>query len=334
MGITLKDIAKMANVSHMTVSRAINNSPNISFETKKKILELVKQYHYVPNENAKSLVLSKSNNIGLFFSSIKEGSSVTFFSEIIQSIHANLKAEYKLVIRGMDECKILDSLNNKNYDGIIVVSQKESDKSCIDEIINRKIPLVVTNRNISNKDISNIFIDDQKGAFDATVYFIENNHSKLCFIGGNTEYLSTEYRKKGFLDACEVYKIKEFHIIEGNYTLESGFASIKKLLELSVLPTAILCGNDEIALGAIKAINYNNLKIPDDISVIGFDDSIICRYTTPELTSVKKDSNQMGKKAILELIKMIENQEYKEILQEKLSPLVIKRSSVKKIIKL
>jgi LacI family transcriptional regulator len=332
MSVTIKDIAKLANVSHTTVSRALNNSPYINEETKVKIKALAKELNYVPNYSAKSLVLLKSYVIGVFFSSISEGTSDTFFHEIVKGINKVIDKEYNLVIRGIDDYQNSHPIDNKNFDGIIVVSQSKNDDKFIETIIEKNIPIVVINRNIEKEGLVNIMSDDTKGVYDAVTYLIKNNHQKIAFIEGNKEFESSAYRKKGYLKALEEndISINENYIISGRYDLLSGYKSMKKVLELDDIPTAVFCSNDDIGVGAMKAIFDKGLSVPGDISVIGFDDSNFCNYVTPPLTSVRKDSQTMSEYGGKNLLNIIKNQEVdKEKIYIK-SNLVV-RKSVRKL---
>ncbi|OCB00036.1 LacI family DNA-binding transcriptional regulator [Clostridium beijerinckii] len=332
MSVTIKDIAKLANVSHTTVSRALNNSPYINEETKVKIIALAKELNYVPNYSAKSLVLLKSYVIGVFFSSISEGTSDTFFHEIIRGVNNVIDKEYNLVVRGIDDYQYSHLIDNRNFDGIIVVSQSKNDDEFIQTILEKNIPTVVINRYIENEGLVNIMSDDTKGVYDAVTYFIENDHRKIALLQGNKEFESTVYRKRGYIRALEDNNIpvNEEYILSGRYDLKSGYENMKKLLELENVPTAVFCANDDIGVGAMKAIFEAGLKVPEDISIIGFDDSNFCNYVTPPLTSVRKDSLAMSEYGGRNLLNLIKN---KEVDKEKVyiqSQLVV-RKSVKKL---
>ncbi|NOW03375.1 LacI family transcriptional regulator [Clostridium beijerinckii] len=332
MSVTIKDIAKLANVSHTTVSRALNNSPYINEETKVKIMALAKELNYVPNYSAKSLVLLKSYVIGVFFSSISEGTSDTFFHEIIRGVNNVIDKEYNLVVRGIDDYQYSHLIDNRNFDGIIVVSQSKNDDEFIQTILEKNIPTVVINRYIENEGLVNIMSDDTKGVYDAVTYFIENNHRKIALLQGNKEFESTVYRKRGYIRALEDNNIpiNEEYILSGRYDLKSGYENMKKLLKLENVPTAVFCANDDIGVGAMKAIFEAGLKVPEDISIIGFDDSNFCNYVAPPLTSVRKDSLAMSEYGGRNLLNLIKN---KEVDKEKVyiqSQLVV-RKSVKKL---
>ena len=140
MSITIKDIAKLANVSHTTVSRALNNSPLINEETKSKIKAIAEELHYVPNYSAKSLVLDKSYTIGLFFSSIIQSTSPSFFYETIRGINTVIEEKYNLVVRGVNSYRDYSTINNKRFDGIILMSQSDNDNAFIYHVIKQEIP--------------------------------------------------------------------------------------------------------------------------------------------------------------------------------------------------
>ena len=235
MSVTIKDIAKIANVSHTTVSRALNNSPYINEETKIKIKSLAKELNYVPNYNAKSLVLLKSYVIGVFFSSISEGTSDTFFHEIIKGINKVIDKEYNLVIRGIDNYAQSHQIDKNNFDGIVVVSQSKNDDEFINTVLQNNIPIVVINRPVETEGIVNIMSNDTKGTYNAVEYFIKNNHKKIALIEGNKEYESSMYRKKGYINALEDNDIplNEEYIISGKYDLQSGYENMKKCIRCS-----------------------------------------------------------------------------------------------------
>ena len=192
--------------------------------------------------------------------------------------------------------------------------------------------MVVINRDISVDGVINVLSNDTKGSYDAVQYLINNNHKKIGMIQGNLEFESSTYRKKGYIMALEENNINvnNDYILSGKYTLESGYHNMKKLLNLEDKPTAVFCANDDIAVGAMKAIFESGLRVPDDISIIGFDNSNFCNYVTPTLTSVKKDSLTMSEIGGINLLDIINK---KLINQEKIfiESYLVERNSVKRI---
>ena len=309
MEVTIKDIAKIANVSHTTVSRALNNSPFINDVTKAKIMTIAKELNYVPNYSAKSLVLNRSYNIGLIFTTINEATSSRFFYETISGVNSAIKESYNLVVKAIDDYKDFTSVNSKRFDGIILMSQSNSDNSFIYYLMEKKIPLVVLNRYIDESSIVNILSSDKKGVYEAVNYLIQSGHKRIAIIEGKKGFNSTIERKNGFLDALIENKIQinSKYIVEGNYTIGSGYAAMKRLLCLSEIPTAVFCSNDEMAIGAMKATSEAGLNVPCDISIMGFDGMELGDFLTPALTTVRRPIIEISKKGAEKLLDIIEN---------------------------
>lgn len=311
MSVTIKDIAKIAGVSHTTVSRALNESPLIKQETKDRIKKIAETLEYVPDRNARALVNAKSNNIGLFFSSIVAGTSADFFQEIVKSISREIHNDYNLVINGIDTYKNYNWINKKNYDGIILVSQTQKDDVFIEAMIQKHIPIVVINRNVQNINVMNILADDEAGVYDGTSYLIEKGHRRIGFIEGKQGFESSRLRKLGYLRAMRDYNlgVLEQYIGVGEYTIDSGYKVMGEILKLKQRPSAICCSNDDMAVGAIKAINEAGLEVPKDIAVIGFDDSAFAGYITPPLTTVKRPIGDISREGIQLLLCLINEED-------------------------
>jgi LacI family transcriptional regulator len=313
MSVTIKDIAKLANVSHTTVSRALNNSPLINEETKNKIKTIAQELNYVPNYSAKSLVLDRSYTIGLFFSSISQGTSPGFFYETVRGVNSVIEENYNLVIRGIDDYKDFMPINKKRFDGIILMSQSDKDNEFIYHVWQKEIPLVVLNREIEGDSLINILSDDKEGAFKAVNFLVENGHADIAIIEGKEGFKSTRQRKEGFIKALIDNNIHVHgeYMVKGNYDMGSGYRAMKELLSLPNIPTAVFCSNDDMAIGAIKAVFEKGLSVPKDISIVGFDNIGICEYTTPALTTVKRPMEEISIIGANKIVDLIDKQEYK-----------------------
>lgn len=309
MSATIKDIARAANVSHMTVSRALNNSPLIKEETKRKILEIAEQLHYVPNVNAKSLVLQRSHTIGLFFTSMVQGTSSSFLAEAIRGVGQEVGVQYNLFLRGIDDFEDFSSIHRRRFDGILLMSQSELDDAFIRHVREQGIPLVVLNRNVGDPGMINFVSNDREGAFAMTRHLVDSGHTRIALVEGIAGYKSTQERKEGYLGAMTSadLEVRREWIVEGRYDVESGYLAMGRLMALSLeeRPTAVFCCNDDMAIGAMKAAAEEGLRIPSDVSIVGFDDIGFSLYTNPPLTTVQRPIEQisrMGARKILELI--------------------------------
>ncbi|KMY48580.1 LacI family DNA-binding transcriptional regulator [Peribacillus loiseleuriae] len=309
--VTIKDIAKLANVSHTTVSRALNNSPLIKEKTKKKIIDLANQLNYTPNYNAKSLVLQKSYTIGLFFTSIEKGTSPSFFSDTVRGVNRVISGEYNLFVRGIDDYEDFSSITNHRFDGIIIMSQSDVDHVFMYHVLNQKIPLVVLNREINEKLIYNILSDDRIGAYEAVCYLINEGHRDIAIIEGIEGFKSTKERKEGYVQAMidSRVPIRNEYILKGKYDMASGYEAMGTLLSLEKPPSAVFCSNDDMAIGAMNAAFAHGLSIPKDVSVVGFDDIGFSQYTNPRLTTVKRPIEKISMQGAEKLLMLMENPE-------------------------
>ncbi|MFE5319738.1 LacI family DNA-binding transcriptional regulator [Paenibacillus sp. NPDC056579] len=314
MSVTIKDIAKLANVSHTTVSRALNDSPLINQETKERIQQLAASLNYTPNYSAKSLVLDRSYNLGLFFSTLHTGTSAGFLYEAVKGVNDVIKDQYNLIVRGIDDYKNFQKINRKSYDGIIVMSQSSIDQPFIEYVAEREIPLVVLNRQIDSMPVMNLIPDDQRGAYRIVEYLITQGHRNIAIIEGKEDFKSTQARRDGYLEAMHRYRVtvRDQYKEHGNYDVESGYSAMARLLKLEPAPTAVFCCNDEMALGAIKAIHEKQLSVPGDISVVGFDDQLFSGFVSPALTTVRRPIEEISREGAVKLLSLIENKQVKK----------------------
>ncbi|WP_178022939.1 substrate-binding domain-containing protein [uncultured Paenibacillus sp.] len=306
--VTIKDIAKVAGVSHTTVSRALNGNPLIKKETRNKIEKIAADLNYVPNFSAKSLVMKKSYTIGLFFSSINQGTSASFLVDVIKGINQVLDENYSLTVHGIDSIKHLDGISPHRFDGILVMSQSDADNEFIYHVKRTGIPFVVLNRHLEDPGIMNVVADDRGGVREAIDYAIKQGHRKLAMIEGKTGFKSSTERKQGFLDSLLSNSLASSsdYFVNGDYSIESGYQKMNALLALPVPPSLVFCANDDMAIGAMNACYAARVAIPDAISLIGFDDIVFSRYTNPALTTVHRpiaDISELGTKKLIELMR-------------------------------
>jgi DNA-binding LacI/PurR family transcriptional regulator len=335
MGCTIKDIAKIAGVSHTTVSRALNNSSLISDKTKAKIKKIADEYGYVIDNIAKGLVLHKTFNIGVFFSTRDIGLTSNFFHEIIIGIQSVIKDEYNLIIRWIEDYDDnYSSVHDKKFDGVIIVSQSKNDDSFLSYIKKIKMPAVIINRNSSDLNLDSFFTNEKEIVKNAIELFIKNGHRKIAVIKGKNSAISTEYRLNGYLDALKRNHINlcEEYIISGKYDIESGYAGMRSILKLADLPTAIFCFNDNMAIGAMRLLHERNYNVPKDFSVIGFDNTEYSKYTIPALTTIDRPMGTIMIRGINRLLFKIENKKQDlNLVAECIKSTLITGSSVLKI---
>lgn len=309
--VTIKDIAKLAGVSHTTVSRALNDSPLIKEATKNKIRELAESLDYVPNLSAKSLVRQKSFMISLFFSSIDQGTSDSFLVEAIRAINEALPRDYILSVRGIDTLESLDFVDQHRCDGAIVMSQVDEDDLLIEKLLTKKIPTVVLNRQLQDPGIINISADDAKGVADAIRYAYQKGYRRFGILEGKSGFRSTKIRKQGFLETLQALDLpfNEAWAFQGDYSLASGQRAAEALLQMTERPELLFCSNDDMAIGAMNTCIEHGLKIPEELAFIGFDDIPFAKFTAPALTTIHKPVDQISRLGIKELIALISGEE-------------------------
>ena len=308
---TIKDIARLAGVSITTVSKVINNYPDIGQETRDRVIEIMKKANYRPNAIARSLSTNKSNSVGVFIHfHPSKGLHQMFFQEVLFSLEINLgKKGYDFVyfsdLKWKKTCNYLDKCLNRHIDGAILMGISDDDN--LHELLESNIPAVILDLNITAKNATYITSDNITGAKMAVDYFYELGHRNIGMIAGEDTFPS-QYRSRGFreeiakLDMCT----KDSWIAaETSFNEEGGYREMKKILIQKELPTAFFCHSDMIAIGAMKAIRDAGYSVPDDFSIIGFDDLEISSIINPNLTTIKQDTYLMGNMAADTLLNMM-----------------------------
>lgn len=309
--LTIKDIAKKAGVSVATVSKVMNGYDDIGEVTKAKVLKIIEETNYRPNANAQSLRTNKSFLVGLFFKDHQDsGLKHPFFRGIISGLETTLvENNYDMILFSTnweDQFSYLEKCEFRNVDGAILMGMPKDDPKLV-EFLEAKFPAVFIDLDIVTENSSYVISDNKIGARKAVRHLIELGHQKIAIITGESITVPTRERLIGYkLEmAAQNLKIRDDWIIEGHFSVNGGYESMQKILELPEQPTAIFCQADEIAIGAMQAIEARGLSVPADFSLIGFDDIEISQYLNPGLTTVCQKKEAMGSAAanmILDLI--------------------------------
>ncbi len=308
---TIYDIAKKTGFSTTTVSKALNNYSDVSEKTKQKILQAVEEMGYLPNAHAQSLSTKKSWTIGVMFSESNEvGMKHPFFSAIIESFRKNAEREgYDLIFASRNlrnrDISYLEHFSYRAVDGIVVICSDPQDPQ-VQEMINSTIPIVVIDMNKQNCSL--VFSDNIEGGKLAVNYLHTLGHTKIAHIAGDALTDAGAERIKGFKKAMNELNlpIQEGYLINGGlFSIGEGKAAMEKLLMLDDVPTAVFVAGDHMAIGAIEAIKERGLSVPEDISIIGYDDIEMAAYITPKLTTIKQDTDMIGYQAAKLLMKQI-----------------------------
>lgn len=325
MSTTIKDIALKAGVSHMTVSRSLNNSPLVSQKTKEKVLEIAKGLNYSPNLSARSLVLNRSFNIGLFFSSIDKGTSPEYFYEVSTIVNNLIKDNYNLVVKSINDLIQFNNINRKHFDGIIILSQRFSDNKFIEDVVRKSIPTVCLNRRIEFAPC--VFSDDVLGAQLCIEHLMERGCKRITLIEGVDGSVSSYNRRKGALIGAKNTNIiidDDYKI--GEYSHKGGYNAMLKMIKNKNLPDGVFCYNDDMAIGAMRALYENKISVPNDIKIIGYDGSISAKYTYPSLTTVRRPIRKISTAGTTMLLDLIAGKKHTEKIEVK-PELIIREST-------
>lgn len=324
IGMNSKEIAKLAGVSRSTVSRVINNYSNVPDETREKVLEVIKQYNYVPHASARMLAGGKNRRLGLFIVDMdadlkgKQVSRSYYFSPFTSVIIDNSnKMGYTVVVSIVSQTKDFDHVKQLFYDKTInggIFIGVSGDEQEIKNLIAEGYKVVLIDQYakaeeaIYSKSII-VNADNMNGAYEATKYLIGLGHREIVHVTGGKKQLSSLERLEGYRKALNEagIPVQNKWIVNGNFKLDCGYKVTKKILSAG-RPTAIFYSNDSMAIGGIQAIEEAGLQIPEDISIIGFDDVELAKYLKPGLTTVRMDLFEMASVAINALINVMENE--------------------------
>lgn len=332
MAVTIKDIAKRAGVSHVTVSRALNNSGYVKAEKRAEIMQLAEEMGYIPSRLALNFKSSRSYTIGLYFSTVSEMTSPFILYKMISNLYKFIDNKYFIVVKGIDTHEP-GKLSPTQFDGLLVLSQREKDDFFIEEARKKEIPIVVIAREVG-LPVSNVLVDEEDAIQRAMTYLIQNGHRQIGVLEGDPTFVSNKSRHDGWINAARKEGLDPSKIPYeyGYYDFEKGMEATERLLLYN--PTAILCFNDEMAFGADRAITKHHLQVPDDVSLIGFDNWDISMYSKIQLTTMERDMGQLACEGLNILMDEIEcrmrGEEIKPVTK-KLNTRLIVRDSVKNI---
>ena len=301
---TIKDVAKEAEVSVATVSRVLNNKGYVNEETRKRVTEAIAKLDYKPNAVARSLFKKQSRTIALIVPDIKN----PFFPEIARAVEDVMNdKDYTLILCNSDENeekekKYLDMMKQKYVDGVIIVTSTLAPK----HIKDNGIPIIALDRPIEN-NVPSVTVNNFEGARQAVQYLKAIGCQKIAHIRGPKNVMNADERYKGYL--AEVGNDSWFqndYIVDGNYNMEQTTKATKVLLEKYPNIDGIFAGNDYMAVGVVKAATQMGKRIPEDLSIIGFDGIELGRLTNPEITTMSQPIYEIGTEAARLLLDLIE----------------------------
>ncbi len=337
MPVRLVDIARRSGLSVSTVSRILNNKASncrISKKTAEHVRATANELHYHPNELARGLRVKKTHTIGLIIPDI----SNPFFSHVSRIIqHKAHTLGYSLIVCNTNEDIDLELehtslLWRKGVDGLIVMPVGVR-YNHLEHLMKEHVPIVLLDRCFEGLDTSSVIVDNHRGAFNATEHLIQQGHTRIAIIQGLRGTSTNEGRLSGYRDALAAHGIpvNDRYLVGNDYRQANGCNATKLLLDLDVPPTAIFSTSDLITLGVLEALSSEGLRVPDDVSLVMFDDIDFAPYLHCPITAVAQPKENMGESAVKLLIEQMKSPGKKMIKRILLEPVLVVRNSVKKI---
>ena len=303
----IREIARRAKVSTATVSRAINRVPTVDPQLAKRVWKVVDELGYYPNTQARALVSGRSRIFGLIVSEITN----PFFPEIVQTFE-NLAVEnnYEIMLTStIHDPKRMESvvrrMIERRVDGVAILTFG-MEESLIEHLRFRKVPLVFIDVGPDVQGIGNIRINYQNGIRQAVQHLAAFRHTRIAFVSGPLHLKSALARREAFKVSMTEIGLASDLIVAGDHRMEGGMQALLQLIRLNNPPTAVLCSNDMTAIGVMREAYDHNIKIPDDLSVVGFDDIHLAEFTIPPLTTVQMSQHELAKIAFRALLNEVE----------------------------
>jgi LacI family transcriptional regulator len=329
--VTIRDVAAAAGVSYQTVSRVLNDKPDVAEETRSRILQVIEELGYQPSAVARSLVFKRTRTLGLITADFSD----YFFTQVIVGAEAEARQSDYFFILGSternpeDEPEYLRLLTEREVDGILFARPStEGDSQHLLSLVRADVPLVTTNYYIPGEKLTVVDVDNVDGGMQATNHLIEAGHRQIGMITGPPSWRSVKDRTEGHQLALEKAGIvfSQSFVEHGDWSYESGYKAMKRLLAKAPPITALFVQNDRMAIGAMRTLREMGQKIPDDMAIVGYDDIPPAAYCYPPLTTVHQPMVEVGQLGARLLIQIVENPdtERKEVL---LKPRLVRRGT-------
>ncbi|WOH37260.1 LacI family DNA-binding transcriptional regulator [Thalassotalea fonticola] len=327
---TIYEVSELAGVSLATVSRVMNNNAKVSEKTRTKVLDAMETLGYRPNAIAQSLASNRTNSVGVLVSELHGG----FFGFIMDGIENELRLANKHIIittghsDEAQEKSAIEFLISRKCDALILLTDSVPDDYLIS--ISKTIPTVLVNRKVERISENCISLNNEQGGYLATKALIENGHKHIAYIAGPDWKVDSHDRLLGHQRALKEHGIsyQPELFFQGDFNEDTGFDGFNELTKAKLTFTALACGNDEMASGAMKAARKQGLDLPQDLSIVGFDNNMFASYLYPELTTVDNSAYLMGKMATDIILKSVYKQDDIAI-KNVFEPKLVKRNSIK-----
>ena len=298
MAVTIRDVARLAGISTATVSQAINNPGRVAAKTRRRVIAAAKKLKYYPNLNARNLASRQTRTLGMIVSDIQN----PFYSAVIRSFEARARRRgYEVIVSDTNYKPRLmkhatERMLEQNVRGVAIMTSEMS-PALFRDIVDRKIAVTFFDLDSVAENISTIKFDYFSGIYQAVEHLHGLGHRRIAFVGGQS-LKNINARQTAYLKSMQKFGLEPGPIFLGNQSVEGGLAAGLKIAGLSERPTAVIAMNDLTAFGLTRAFSRSGLRIPQDVSVVGFDRTFLAEYFTPSLTTIDMHADQLGRLAV------------------------------------
>jgi LacI family transcriptional regulator len=328
---TIREVSRRARVSNSTVSRVLNGTVPVSEGIRQRVLAAVEELGYRPNTFARGLVTNRSGGLGVAVNDVAS----PYFGTLLRGVEAEAEAAgmHLLVSSGHAEAgkelAALEFLADRRSDALVAHVEALSDEALL-EFMQRDTPLIVVGRRLVQREDRCVYLDNEAGGAMAARHLLEHGHTRIAHISGPLSFPDSRARLRGYRCALEAAGIPydENLVTEGDFLEEGGYLAMQELLDRKIPMTAVFAANDQMAAGVFKALREAGLSIPDDISVVGYDDVLLARYLYPSLTTIRQPLEEMGRAATRAALALLTRTETE--VNNRFEPQLVSRESVRK----
>ncbi|TYP75487.1 LacI family DNA-binding transcriptional regulator [Paenibacillus methanolicus] len=329
MKVSIFDVARRSGLSVVTVSRVINNAESVRPKNREKVLQAMRELDYQPNAAARSLARGKTGIIGLTLTTLYD----SVFDVIVKEINDRLAEHgYFLAIsvtQEKEEGAHGAIFQEDRVDGVILLSPVRENEFVL-ELKKKGIPFVMLDNQHRNPSVTSVVVDNFKGGYEATKHLVDLGHKEIAHISGTELFLSSRERERGFLFAMEEAGLTPMAVERGRFEVASGYEIASKWLEDGKLPSAVFASDDHIALGVMDALKNSGVRIPQDVSIVGYDDQLLASQFRPKLTTVRQPARLIGRHGVELLLDAINGETKKNVTLQLEPQLIVRDSTARK----
>lgn len=327
MKVSIFDVAKKAGLSVVTVSRVLNQSPSVREKNREKVLQAMKELDYQPNAAARSLAKGKTGIIGLTLTTLND----SVFDAVVKEIGDRLAERgyfLTLSIAGYEEPFHRALFQEDRVDGVILLSPTREDEYVM-ELKKKKIPFVLLDNQLRGSPAPSVIVDNYKGGYEAAKHLIGLGHTRIAHIAGPEWFLSSTERERGFRDALAEAGLEPFAVERASFEIPAGYAIARRWIDEGRLPSAVFAADDYIALGVADALKNEGLRVPRDLSIVGFDDQNVASGFRPMLTTIRQPAELIGRHGVELLLKWIDGTSRRNVTVQLEPELILRESTAR-----